>query len=243
MTSLVSWTVAGNHLVGFGDLLLPNGVYKSGLFEIPFADPSTYNIISSMTLADPRRVFYWGGFPYLASIGNEAYFLEMGPVPTVYKFKPGEDDKHMTLVYKLPNDLRHPGLPRASDSLSKFFHATEKAVMPIGLYSTDNFLFILARRPQGSSTIWELLKIDPKQGRLVSRRPLPIHPKHLLVIPGEQFWGFLAKGDISESGHQIRQETGSLMLVPRQILESDMPFCSAPEFIAKASVHISPGAH
>jgi len=239
VTSLTNWTLAGSFLIGFGDVIFSNGVYKSALFQVPLAAPDSFSVLEEIEIADPRREFYWGGFNFLTSINRKAYYLSMESLPAIYRVDPEGSGLDKKAVYTLPESYKRPGLLRATDGLSEFFGSVERAAMPTALFSSGEFLFLLMRRPADESTDWEVFKIDPASGALLSRRPLPIHPKHIAVISGATYWGFLEKGNVGEAeDRRLRQTVGSLLLIPRERIEGDGPLCAAEPFsIAKGRVY------
>jgi tetratricopeptide (TPR) repeat protein len=239
ITSLDNWVIAGDYIFGFSDILFADGVYKPGLFKAPLRDLGAFTAIPGLTLdqADPEAGFYLIGSSYLTAIGNRAFFLAMEALPVVYELDSHGDSRKSYPVYKFAEPYKRPGLLQSPDTI-KVLDASAKATMPIGLYSAGRFLYVIMRIPRTSAIDWEIFKIDPDQEVLISHRVLPMHSKHLVVIQGSKFWGFLEKGDFDTTGG-VHQKIGELWLVPTERVTADgnMPICATPGAPVRAELY------
>jgi hypothetical protein len=227
ISALRNWTLAGDYLLGFGDVVLESGVGKSAIFYVPLFAPSHSKLLLSMDRADPARDYYSSGFPYFASSGGKMYFISMEEVPAVYELGNTSGVLSPRLVYRLPEAFTRAGLPRSSDLLS-FLEAIGKATMPAGLFFASNRLFLLTRRlALDSSTIWELSLLDLQKGVSSKTWRLPVRSAYLTVVPGERYWALLAKGNPTASKDGLRQEVTSVTLFPSEMLNFDLPLCGA----------------
>ncbi len=237
VTSLNNWTVAGKYIFGFSDILFPNEVFKSGLFRAPLSDLGAFEVFPTLTfdLADPKTGFYLIGSPYLASIEERAYFLAMEDLPVIYGVDANVASRGPYPVYKFDEAYKRPGLLQ-SPNTAKVLEDSAKSTMPVGLYAAEHFLYVVMRAVRNLAVDWEVFKIDPAQGKLLSRRVLPMHSKHLVVIQGSKFWGFLEKGDLDSTGKFI-QQIGNLWLIPAEKVEAEgsMPICPHRESVIEST--------
>ena len=242
ITSLDNWVIAGDYIFGFSDILFSDGVYKPGLFKAPLRDLGAFTAIPDLTFdqADPEAGFYLIGSSYLTAIGDRAFFLAMEDLPVVYEMDSHEACRKpypVHTVYKFAEPYKRPGLLQSPDTI-KVLDASAKSTMPIGLYSAGRFLYVIIRIVRTSAIDWEIFKIDPDQKVLISHRALPMHSKHLVVIQGSKFWGFLEKGDFDTTGG-VHQKIGELWLVPTERITADgnIPICATLGAPVKAEVY------
>ncbi len=203
--SVWNWQASASksRILAFGDLQDRSGNWFSGLMLIPANSPKNFKILHRMEIADPARNFYLMGNSYTAAVGENLYFLLMKDRPEIVEIL--GSDSSVSRVTELPSSLgKRPQLPekRGVASASAMFAALEKAILPVGLYSWDNSLFVLSRKPVGNeNTVWTLTKLNADLKASFSRA-LPTSSNHLVLIPGSGSWAFIEKGPVRGLGEQ-----------------------------------------
>src|SRR5882724_1294495 len=84
--SLYQWTVAGDSLVGFGTLTRPDQSFNRGFLRAPLRLDGKAEMLKAFANED---FYLLSGYSYLASLGDEAYFVLMDKRPAIYRAAPG----------------------------------------------------------------------------------------------------------------------------------------------------------
>lgn len=212
--SFYQWTPAGSFLVAYGSLI-SGGKIGQGFFRVPNQSTGAPEMLTPLQESD----YYVIGYPYIAAIGDTAYYLAMGETPALYQAGPAGNAKKMT---SFPDSLRtrpkfttpFTGPKTAAAHFAEF----ETFTVAAGLYADDRFLYILSRRPATKGrTEWFLDLIDPKSDRLLKQMRLPTTANHLTVAPSDKTWFILERGPV---GANQSQDTTSMMMIPSQAIKA-----------------------
>ncbi|HEY0515358.1 MAG TPA: hypothetical protein VGH73_25905 [Thermoanaerobaculia bacterium] len=214
-----NWVMVGGDILAFSDVQDKSNWF-SGFLRIPLANSSLrgFEVLGRrMEISDPARNFYLLGSPYIASLGDDSYFLVMGESPVVMRSVKGSSSLRSILdLSKFVG--RRPELPekRGAASVSSLFRKLEESSLPVGLYGWKGFLYVLARKYVVASdeTEWRIIKIDPSRPRVIYSRLLLSKASHLIVIPGLKSWAFVEKGSVKGLG---QQEVKSICSVPGNV--------------------------
>jgi hypothetical protein len=152
-------------------------------------------------------------YPLLASLDSTAYVINQeGAHLDLRRIDP--DDSTLHPMSAFPDHLKGrelaPMLPSfvTQEEYVRTMEAAEVATMPVGLYAWKDALFILSRSYKQGQRQWFLSKIDPKgEGALLWTVPVPVpahvSTPHMMAIPGETEWVFLAKGKVLGGQNQV----------------------------------------
>lgn len=213
--SIFNWSLAGKNLLAFGDVLLPDGTWKSGLLRVPLESPRNFEILRDWAPGHPARSLYLLGNPYVASIGNRGYFLSLDGAPALYEVTLGEGRSSLRRIplSVAPVSIPASRIPAGPGSVAARYSALEGSSVPAGLYAWQDSLFVLMRPPlEGApGNRWFLARVDPRRGTVSGGVFLPTQAKHLTLVPGPRFWAILEKGAVLAAG---RQEIPSMVLFP-----------------------------
>jgi len=213
--SAFGWTYYGSSLLTLGDIE-KDGEWSSGFLRVDLKAPKKYEIQQPLALNAPARSFYLIGNSYFASIGSQGFFLRMDAVPALYRV--GESGTSAQLVRRYAG-LGLPGLPDRSTAqgVKRAYDVLETSAIVTGLYASGEYLYLLARQPGWrEGWQWGLSKIDPRTGEEVGTLSLPSPGRHLVVIPGDDYWAFVEKGSVRGVG---QQQVSSVYLVPSKVVE------------------------
>lgn len=206
--AIYQWAAWGNLLFAFGDVQRA-GQYSSAFLRIDPSSPEKFTIVREMPIDSPSRIFYHLNLPYVASLGDKAYFLLLDSSPHIYRV-----NSSPVRLAAFPKGFGRPLVPAPSGppSYREVFKAIERAKMPVGLYGWQGHLYVLLREPMGEQTQWSLVKIDPAKDRMVGEPiQLPTHAPHIVLAPGKRFWAIVEKGRLEAPGNQAIL---GLVLVP-----------------------------
>ncbi|HSS52566.1 MAG TPA: hypothetical protein VLX28_26790 [Thermoanaerobaculia bacterium] len=222
--SLWGWTLAGNDVLGYGDISSDGRQHwESGVFRFPASNPRAFDI-QSHSGQDSSRIFYRLDMPFLT--GQEdgtGYVLLMKDLLGIYRSEKGKTD--LDFVTALPKGLEvSPGLPdfRRKEDLPSVMRAIEQSTMPAGLWAWERHLYLLSRAPAGTKTRWTLFKVefDPHTGAAqFIGVELPTHAHHLTVVPGSRWWALVEKGPVLAFGAQA---IDSVVLIPSEALRGSL---------------------
>jgi hypothetical protein len=208
--ALFDWTVAGDSVYSFSDVLQPDGAWRSGWFRFTLGDASRLEPVREVAIDDPERQFYTLGSGHATAVAGRAYLLIMAPEPHILEV----DGARQRRLRSFPDGFsRRPTIPRLRkvEEIPLVFAAIERTAMPVGLFEEASRLYVLTRRPGERGTVWELTGIDPAADRVVSRVRLPTAARHLVAAPGPQRWAFAEKSGIDQPGEQ---QVLGLLFVP-----------------------------
>lgn len=214
-----TWSPRSKNIVALADLRKPGVTadqWSTGVVRFSLDEGKKSPAIElgeNLSLRAATRQYHRLGYPYVAALQENAYILTMekgfqlwvsdrnGGFRQLEKFSESFPVKE---VPKLPSFLRPEDYPLLMAEV-------ETSAMPTGLYSWEENLYLLWRRPDlNSETKWLLSRIDPKDGNLVATAGIPSGANHLLAVPGRE-WAFIEKGPAL--GLQ-EQEVRRFMIVP-----------------------------
>lgn len=205
------WTLAGDDLVLCGDVKRSTAgrsggaggeaEWMRGFVRVPLGAPTGFETLRLFdSLRDPGQVFCRLGFPYIATIGDTAYFLVMDQAPAIYRTTPGGAVEPLA-ASDLPPRPQLPSLVSPQDFVT-IYRMLEHETVPVGLLAWEERLFLLMREPTVTATRWMLYEIDPTDGSEIARAEIPSRANHLLAIPGDRQWVFVEKGPVLALGEQ-----------------------------------------
>jgi hypothetical protein len=215
--SLYQWTVTGDKLVGFGTLTKTGQSYELGFLRAPLQPAGKVEMLKPFANGD----FYLLGYSYLATLGDDVYFVLMDKHPAIYRVTPGstkvEKLKSFPDEYQVLPDFRSPPA-RGPKSAPARFAELETFSMPVGLYAQNGMLYLLTRQPAGmGATAWWLFKIDPRKDAILGRTKLPTTANHLTLVPTEGSWFAIERGRVEE---KQRQQIQSMVVLPSAAISS-----------------------
>jgi hypothetical protein len=215
--SLYQWTVAGDKIVGFGTLTKTGQDFDLGFLRTPFQGAGKVEMLKPFENGD----FYLIGYSYLATLGDDVYFVLMDKHPAIYRVSPRSPNveklKSFPDEYRVLPDFRSPPA-RGPKSAPARFVELETFSMPAGLYAQNGMLYLLTRKPEGPTrTAWWLYKIDPSRDVILGGTKLPTSANHLLVVPTEESWFAIERGRVEEGQ---RQQIRSMVVIPSAAINS-----------------------
>jgi hypothetical protein len=218
---LFEWAAADGRTYGIGDVLLPDGSWRSGFLSMPLEDPTAYRLVRELPLR-AREEFdhYLMGDPHVATLGGRGYFLAMAAPPRILEVGDGAAPRRLESFPdgfdRLPALPLHGGLKSAEIR----YRAYESARLPVGLFGRAGRLYVLTREPAAAGgaggTRWSVTRIDPRADRVEGTVVLPTPATHLTLIPGPKRWAVLEKGRVERYGEQ---PIPSLLLIPSEWIE------------------------
>jgi hypothetical protein len=222
------WQPAGRDIVAFVDVY-PTGSdptdikqYKSAFVRFPLENPGELTVLGdTVDLHDNDKTFFRAGNPYIAVLGDTAYFLSSRNGLSLIKNEKGSS-KLEDLSYLLPESIKGPSLPpynARKDYYVELLETLEKHSAPVGLYGWNNSLYVLTRTPTSQGNRWELTSIDPTRQKTTSGVELDIRASEVTVVPGPQVWAFIEKGPAK--GFHI-QDISRLLTIPSQLLKAPL---------------------
>ncbi|MFY9819777.1 MAG: hypothetical protein WAM82_00240 [Thermoanaerobaculia bacterium] len=215
--SLYQWTLAGDKLVGFGTLTKTGQSYELGFLRAPLQPSGQVEMLKPFANGD----FYLLGYSYLATLGDDVYFVLMDKHPAIYRVSPGsakvEKLKSFPAEYQILPDFQTPP-PKGPKSAPARYAELETFTMPAGLYAQDGILYLLTRKPDGpAATAWWVYKIDPRKDVILGRMKLPTSANHLLIVPTAENWFAIERGRVEE---KQRQQIQSMVVLPSAAISS-----------------------
>jgi hypothetical protein len=224
------WAPLGSDIIAYGDLVRGSGKAESWkaatmrLSPNSSEDPDVIredSIEGNMTRQHSRL----GSYPIMAVVGNKAYMLRCSEGATGKNIRQElfEISPSYRMVSPLPEGIdSFPVLDEAMNGhLTDIFAALERSESVVGLYGWKDSLYLLARRPDISSTantIWTLLKINPRNGTVLHKVVLPTTKTQVLLIPGPRWWAIVEKAPVTGEPPTSRAE--AIVLLPSAIPEA-----------------------
>jgi hypothetical protein len=215
--SLYQWTIAGDKLFGLGTLTKPDRSFQRGFLRAPVGLDGKVELLRAFANED---FYLLSGYSYVASLGDEAYFVSMDKLPAIYRATPESRDVQKLKAFPDEYRIRPDFQTRMTGPKSAAAHYAELATftMPAGLYAQDGRLYLLTRRPGGTAkTVWWLYQIDPEKDVILGRVQLPTTADHLTVVPGERNWLVFERGPV-EAIQQ--QKISSMLVIPSVAIHS-----------------------
>ncbi|MCP4548462.1 MAG: hypothetical protein GY835_18550 [bacterium] len=228
--SIFDWTALGNSLLFFGDLKRVDGnnriSWSSAFIRLPLDEPSAFVILESMPYDVPERNNYLLGKPYLTTVGDTGYFLDLRSrgiyqedllaEKSQARRRINEDARFDALLAQRPELPEKIGPQHAR----VVFKASGEVTHISGLYELRNSLYMLIRFANETSKDrkWVLSEIDTQSGMITRSLALPTKASHLLVVPGESLCALIQKGPAVDLGEQ---EISSMVLIPTKLIEDE----------------------
>lgn len=227
------WRPVGSDFLAFSDVKAANDRWWSALVRFPARDPASFEVLHSVGLLAPSKVFYQLGFPLLASLGDDGYVLLMENPIGIYRSSKGGGGLKQLSAFPEEYD-QSPVLPTLAvpDDIVPVMAKIEQSKMPTGLYGwkegRKGYLYLVVREPDASGTRWTIFKIDPDSDEVVGSARLPTRAHHLTVVPGTKRWAFIEQGRVES---WVRQRIDRVVFVPSDRLRGRMPseLCSSKE--------------
>ena len=167
LLSPYDWIATQGHLVGFGVASSDGGqTYELGFADQPLPIPGSTKIPAAKLFhpfSNPS--FYVLGIPFIVAAegDNSVYYLEMGTTPSLYRYDlslqlPPQEMKGLPGEDSFLND---PAADRRGHSARELtMSLLDEFAGPWGLYEQEGAIFLLTRRPTGSSTAdWTLREL------------------------------------------------------------------------------------
>jgi tetratricopeptide (TPR) repeat protein len=218
LAGVLDWTIVGEDtILVVGNILHSDGTWVSALIRTSFASKS-FEVVKKWSAEDPSGVYYRLGQPYLATLGEKAYFLEIGEMLTLYEVSATAKVSSLRRIASVPGGITRiakQGLARfqTPTGAADLYSLIEGLDVPAGLYAEDGLLFLL-RRPDSVNSgdhSWRLEEIEPRLGALRRTITLPVSAHHLTVIPGAAQWALIQRGIVERIG---KQSISSAVFIP-----------------------------
>jgi hypothetical protein len=216
-----AWEPLGGDILAFADIRLNRRVgepqWTVGFVRYPLGRPDAFTLLREYGRGDPVRTIQRLGFQYIAAIKDTAYVLAMENPPAILVNHKGETE-FTTLRTTLPGLEARPDLPTllTKDDVAPVMAAVEQSTMPVGLYSFENRLYMVARFFRDGATVWEIWQLDPESGAILSKARIPTNANHITVIPGPKAWAIVEKGPVTGWGPQ---EIRTALFIPAAVLQ------------------------
>jgi len=169
------WTVVQDTIFAYG--ALDSGVedtsdpyksksFKMGFFTFNAGRPELVNgklkgeIVQTLNKFD----YYVLGSPYMATMGERVYYLEMADYASLYVYSPGEGGAPVPLDdFPGSDELLEEFEVNDFDTSDEVYAAVERLSIPAGIYADadQGFLYLLRRRPDRGLTAWTMTKLLP----------------------------------------------------------------------------------
>ena len=205
----------GDEVVGFGTARQPDNTWTFGIQRAKLSPLQRVKTTEEMRLDSKAGTLYTtlspevalaNGNPYVLRFDEPSYLLDVRTHQRLKAFPQGFD--HL------------PTLPPITgpDSDVPRDRVLQKSAMPVALYGSGAYLFVLTRRPaSGGKALWELHRIDPVKDVMTGSVILPTSAADLTLAPGRESWAILEKGPLTASS---TREMRTLLLVPTAAIET-----------------------
>ncbi len=215
------WTVVQDTIFAYGALDSGGYVPRMGFFTFNAGRPELVNGKLKGELVVPLMEYYYYvlGLPYMATMGERVYYLEMADTAALYAYSPSEDRAPVYLE----------GFPGSDESLDAFhvnalgtsyeiYAAVERLSIPAGIYADaeQGFLYLLRRKPVKGLVAWTMTKLQPKpkerKVEVLDSVNLPTMASHLTVY-------FTADAVLVFEKSSVRpdrtQDVDAVLVIPR----------------------------
>jgi hypothetical protein len=212
--AMVDGVLSGDELFGFATFRKPNDTWSFGLQRVKLSPLQLIQTLEEIPLDSRAGILYTtllpevavaGGNPYALRFDEPSYLLNARTNRRLKAFPKGFD--------------RLPVFPSISgpDATIPREKVMERSTMPVALYGSGTYLFVLTRRPASDGkTIWELHRVDPVKDVVTGSVVLPTSAPDLTLAPGSELWAILEKGTLTAP---TTREMKSLLLVPAAAIE------------------------
>lgn len=218
------WALAGDDVVGFGEVKDTRDRWYLGIVRFPLNRPGEFQPLWTTTnVQDPTRAFHRLGYAYTAAIGNQGFVIRVDDAMRLFRsdpngsfeemVHPGKNGQSVDALGTVPTpELPNFDLPQ---NYAAAMRAVERSSMPTAIYGWGKDLFVISRRPQGGSTEWSLSRINVAESRIVETTIIPSRAHHLFAVPGDKQWAFVEKG--AARGLDEQDVTGVLFVPAERI--------------------------
>jgi hypothetical protein len=222
-TSLYQWAAgASGSFVAFSAMVHDETV-QYGFFRAQ----ENSGLQSLLPADEHQKDFFLLGYPYIASTGDETFFLSMAKHPAIYRVRDGKAEKlpkALPRKYATRPDFSTPLMTGPRSAVARYAEL-ETLSIPAGLYAQDGYLYLLTREPAvGGKTTWWFYQIDPAgAGSVLGRVRLPTSANHLTVIPTpDRGWMFTERGkvELDPSRQHQTQKVGPLVVISNEAIRS-----------------------
>lgn len=229
--SFFQWQPVGGDkgtIVAYGSLIKGDRI-DQGFFRVSLRGKQAPEMLTPLK----DKALYVLGNPYIATIGDTAYYLAMEKQPAIYRAQSGRPAEKLDA---LPDSLRNrPDFKTpftGPTTAEAHFAELETFTVASGLYAQNELLYVLGRRPEGNGrTAWFLYAIDPKQDKIVGPTTglrLPTTANHLTVVPSDKMWFVIER---SRVGARQSQDIGPMLMIPNEAIKAGQ----LPSFCLRAS--------
>lgn len=208
--------LTGDHFFSVGAFRNSAGKFRLGFFRGSRSDPAKLQILGDI----PSASYYILGHQYLASMGGNDYAVLMSEHPVILEYARNGRKRVLDVIpekpYNVPKLKTVPTGPRSDEPM---YREIEGLSIPVGLYAQDGLLYLLTRKPgQGRGTIWQLLQIDPRRGKVIgSPMLLPTIANHLTIAESAKEWFVFEKGAVQPAGNQ---QITTVLVIPSSGIKS-----------------------
>lgn len=222
LIAVLGWALAGDNIFGYGNFEMSDESIRTGFFRNTLEGHSDGNVLYSRPNGDTTQLWYRLGLPFVTSIGETGYALNMDKRLSIVKSAPGGDS--ISTVGGFTGQLRTPAAIPPFESPNDFPKIMEKlssSTAPMGLHGWNGKLYLLWRRQSGEGGTWLLSRIDPERPAseaLEATATVNSDAEHLLAIPGPKYWAFVEKGPVE--GY-MSQASDSVLFAPSSGIRSD----------------------
>jgi len=222
--NLADEVLTGDELAGFGSYQKSRRVWAMGLLRVGLKPLAVREVVEEIDISSKTGSFHNTLAPLVAQAAGRAYSLRFGEPPYLLGLHPKVRLKAFPAGFaSLPALPENQG-PQTTAPRQK---AIEKSSLPVGLYGSRQFLYLLTHRPEPGGLLWQLHQIDPVRDKLVRSLTLPTTAHSLVIAPGSETWAVFEKGAVLPTGEQPVE---SLLLIPSAWIES--PGAKGPSRLA-----------
>ena len=205
----------GNYFLGTAVLHIDGKPWK-GLVRASLKPFELTDLIEEIDYNAPEdRLFRLLGTESAASGGGD-YVLRWAR-PTAYILQIWPQKRRLKTFP--PGFEALPALPQGVGGMEGgpiLYKALERSTLAVGLYGQGAYLYLLARKPAGQGTLWQLWQIDPQRDTIIRSMTLPTQANHLFLAPGPINWAVIEKGPVIQMGSQSIK---SMLLLPSSWIE------------------------
>jgi hypothetical protein len=221
--AMIEEVVSRNEIFGFGSVRKSSNTWAFGLQHAKLSPLELIETLEELQLDTKAGTLYTTLTPEVALAGGNPYALRFDEPSYLLNIR-----THQRLK-TFPKGFDHlPTLPPVTgpDSSVPRDRILQKTSMPVALYGSGAYLFVLTRRPASDGKkVWELHRIDPVKDMVTGSMILPTSAPDLTLAPGSEFWAILEKGPLTASS---TREMKTLLLVPAAAIEKGNGQISCP---------------
>ena len=210
-----NWVLLGGELVAFVDMKEDKPTdsedhWTCGLVRIPLGSPGDFHVLRQLDIKNPSRAFYRLGSPYVASIGQMVYFLNMQSPPQIEALRQGGEQ--LEPLPGLPEYLRSlPNVPPGRAPMD-FLKVGDIPGIAVSMFGWEGKLYVVSRPDSREADLWRFAVVDPTIGKHVATLYYRSSASNLTMVPGPSGWAIVERGPRPE--HLFKQEVRSITIVP-----------------------------